>query len=478
MVASNSTSHSFWAECKDLFKLAAPIFVAQFCTQALALIDSIMAAQAGELQLAAVSLGSAFWSTIILLCLGITFALAPITAQLKGAGNSERIALTVWNALYPLSVVTIFSMAVVILFPEKLLLAVGSEPQLAALTQKYLWYVAPAFPALVLFNILKNTLEGLTITKPGMLVAFSITLLNIPLNYFFINGIQFQQVWYLEPMGAAGCGAATTVVAWFGAIVLFIWSRHHQTTKTLKLLQQRERFSLDTVKLLCRTGFPISFAYIIETFSYSAIGYAAASFGSRVVAAHQIANIVCIMAFMLPIALSNAIAIKTGYALGQKSNLAVRRAIHSGLAVSLVLVLSLAVVIFSLRYQIIAAFTQVAETAAIAAPLFICILAYQLQDSFYGTGLGILRGFRDNSTLMKINFVVLWLIVLPLGVWLGFYAPDWRNFTGASSAEATFGYGIYGFWSALVFGYYLMSIGFWLRIKHLLKHTKQYMENL
>ena len=66
MVASNSTSHSFWAECKDLFKLAAPIFVAQFCTQALALIDSIMAAQAGELQLAAVSLGSAFWSTIIL----------------------------------------------------------------------------------------------------------------------------------------------------------------------------------------------------------------------------------------------------------------------------------------------------------------------------------------------------------------------------------------------------------------------------
>ena len=81
-ITNNTTISAFWRESISLLRLSIPIFIGQFCTQTLGLIDSIMAAKVSDVDLAAISLGSTYWGPLLLFSLGITFALAPITAQL------------------------------------------------------------------------------------------------------------------------------------------------------------------------------------------------------------------------------------------------------------------------------------------------------------------------------------------------------------------------------------------------------------
>ena len=165
---------------------------------------------------------------------------------------------------------------------------------------------------------------------------------------------------------------------------------------------------------------------------------------------------------MIPASFSNAISIRIGLSLGENSIPRVMRTVKTGLTLAVGIVLTSAVIVYSCRYDIISVFSLDPEITKLALPLFICLLMYQLQDGFFGTSHGILRGFRDTKILMLINLIVLWPLVMPIGCVIAF-----TDFFGAKA-------GIYGLWGTLVSGYYLITLLMWLRSFWLLKHASRY----
>src|SRR5574344_1968849 len=448
-ITYSNSFEAFINETKNLLRLAVPIFIGQLCKSCLVLIDSIMSAAVGTVDLAAISLGATFWMPTILFGIGVTTGLAPIVAQLNGSNNGHKIPAVVHNSLFPILVIIVLT---------SLFLVFVTEEELKAKTVDYLFYIALAAPAIILFNVLKNTVEGLSIAVPSMVIGIATLILNIPINYIFIYG-KFG----MPAMGAVGCGLATAAVSWAALFMMYGYCIFSKKLSNIRLWQKFYAFDKQTIQHICAVGLPISIALIIETFSYAVLGYAITPFGSKTVAAHQIANVTCILVFMIPLSLASAIAIRTSQSLGEGSKSRAKRAFFSGLSLGLIFILTTAVIVYINRFNIISVFTTDPEVIGIAAPLFIAILIYQFQDAFFGATLGVVRGFKDTKFLMIVNIIIMWGIGIPLGYLLGL-----TEYFGKC-------YGIYGMWGILVVCYYLMTITFSLRSWWLFKNVSLYL---
>ncbi len=436
---------AFFTESKNLIRLALPIFIGQICTSCLGLIDSLMAADVGTVDLAAIALATTFWLPVSVFCVGLTLGLAPIVAQLHGANQASKIPNVLYNALFPSFIISVLSCLFLMFAPEQLFVFVD-EIELKEKAVNYLFYVSFSIPAIMGFNLLKNSAEGLSIASPSMVIGFLTLLLNIPINYIFIYG-----KCGMPAMGAVGCGVATSIVCYLSLFMMFIFCRLHKKLSLLRFFTPSSHIDKDVIKHVCYVGIPLSLAMIIETMSYAVLGYAITPFGSKTVAAHQIANIVCILAFMIPLSIATAITIRVGHSLGEGSIKRVKRALFSGIGLAMLTIYPTAAVIFCNKEAIIAIFSTDPQVAGIALTLFTLILIYQIQDPFFGATLGLIRGFKDTRYLLAVNIVVMMICAIPAGYFIGLTDVFGKK------------YGVFGMWCVLVACYYTMTVAFAIR---------------
>lgn len=423
-------------EIRRLVGLAVPMLLGQLSGALLGLTDSLMAAGLGVRDLAAISLGCALWIPLSLLCIGICLGLAPIVAHLSGENTEKEISSYVYNALFPALLVTAFAAAALLAAPGYLLRLSGIEPEVAAKTAAYLRYVALALPGMTLFHLLRNAAEGMMVALPAMVIGLAAVFLNVAFNFLFMYGrLGFPA------MGAPGCGVATALIAWLSFFAMLVCFRRSRPLRRLGVLEKKEAFNPATAKYIFKTGFPISVAVVIENMIYYLFAFAAGFMGSTTVAAHQIAVIVSVMTFMLPLSMSSAAAVRVSknLAIGSKSLALLTVRATAVMAHSVIIPVGIAVFLF--RREIVAGFNPDPELARIAEPLFLAILALLLQDSVFGTALGVVRGFKDNRTMMISNFAVFCCLCAPLG-----YLAACTDVFGKN-------YGLYGLWTVIVAGY-------------------------
>ena len=66
-----------WREMRISFVLALPIVVGQLSSMAMNIIDTVLAGHYHPITLAAVAVGGAAWSVVILVCIGVLMAISP-----------------------------------------------------------------------------------------------------------------------------------------------------------------------------------------------------------------------------------------------------------------------------------------------------------------------------------------------------------------------------------------------------------------
>lgn len=436
-------------------RLAVPILIGQLSTSLLGLIDTVMASNLGVADLAAVSLGCSFWIPLSLLCIGLCLGLSPIVAQLLGQNEPKEIPKYAFNALFPLMTITFIAMVCLLTLPPVMLKLTKLEPEIIHKAVSYINLIVIALPGLSLYHLMKNTAEGVMVAVPTMIIGLVSVALNIPLNYIFMYGKLG-----MPEMGAAGCGVATAIIAWTSFGIIFMFCRRSRKLRDYGILQKREKTDFGIIRHISKIGFPISVALLIENFTYYIFGYATGYLGSSYTAAHQIGSTICVMVFMLPIAVSTAEAIRISNTLAIGSKSMALLSVKATAIIAHAMILPVGICIFLFRHQIISFFTDDQHLHALAAPLFIAILAFQVQDALFGIGLGIVRGFKDTKTMMLVNFAVLWCASAPLGYLVGF-----TDFFGRR-------YGLYGLWAVLVLCYWTLTLVFGLRSIYLFRHHK------
>jgi MATE family multidrug resistance protein len=81
------------------------------------------------------------------------------------------------------------------------------EQVLRSITIEYTIFILLSAPGFALYQSLRNCCEGLSSTRPTMVIMFAGLLVNIPANYILINGL-----FGLPELGGVGCGIATMIV--------------------------------------------------------------------------------------------------------------------------------------------------------------------------------------------------------------------------------------------------------------------------
>ncbi|CAD5109603.1 MATE family efflux transporter [Zestomonas carbonaria] len=434
-------------ELRALLTLAAPIMIAQLAVTSMGFVDAVMAGRVSPRDLAAVALGNSIWVPVFLLMTGTLLATTAKVAQRFGAGQPERIGPLVRQALWLALAVGLIAAALLALGAEPVLHLMKVDAELIAPSMGYLYGIAMGFPAVALYHVLRCFSDGLGRTRPSMLLAVAGLLLNIPLNYVLIYGhLGFPA------LGGVGCGWASGAVMWFMFLGMLGWVRRAPAYRSSRLFERFDWPQREPIQRLLGIGVPIGIAVFAESSIFAVIALLIGSLGATVVAGHQIALNVSSMVFMIPYALSMAITVRVGQALGRHEPREARFAAGVGIATALTYACLSASLMLLGRHAIAGIYTPDPQVISVAATLLVYAALFQFSDAVQVSAAGALRGYQDTRITMLLTLFAYWGIGLPVGYALGL--ADWLGEPRGPS----------GLWQGLVAGLTVAAAMLMLRL--------------
>jgi MATE family multidrug resistance protein len=425
----------FRKNTKSLMKLAYPILIAQLVQNLMGFADTVMAGRVSATDMAAVAVASSVWLPLILTIYGLVMALAAIVSQLAGAKKFHEVAKATYQTAWIALTLGILLIALYYVITPLVIEQIPLETHLKQLLFDYLGYIVWGGPGFCLYLVLRNYSEGLSHTKPTMIISIIGLLINIPANYIFIYG-EFG----MPALGGAGCGIATAIVYWVMFISMFIYC---YVSKKLKHAPLFERFywpDWQEMKEIFAIGFPISMSLLFEVSLFAAVAIILVPFGAEVVASHQIAINFSGLVFMVPLSLAMAVTIQVGFAVGNNELAKAKEICHYSLILSLAIAVGTALFTIAFRYQIAEIYTIDTEVIELAASLMFLASLFQFSDAIQVISAGALRGYKDTKSILYITFFSYWIIGLSFGLVLGL--TDW----------IVDPIGPYGFWIGFIFG--------------------------
>src|SRR5690606_23579405 len=109
----------------------------------------------------------------------------------------------------------------------------------------------------------------------------------------------------------------TAVVMWVELLAMLAWVRLAPVYRNSQLFTRFDWPDLAVIRRICSLGLPIGIAIFAEVSIFSVIALLIGSLGASTVAGHQIALNFSGLTFMVPLALSIAVTVTVGQALGR-----------------------------------------------------------------------------------------------------------------------------------------------------------------
>lgn len=439
------------SELKSLLRLALPILVAQFAQTANGFVDTVMAGRLGPEDLAAVAVGASIWVPVFLFIVGVMQGVTPFVAQYNGANRPQDVGAVVRQGLWLALPLGLFGF-VLLRSVEPVLVAMDVQADLQPKVVAYLAALSWGIPAITLFLALRALTDGMSHTRPVMLVSLLGLALNVPANYVFMYGKLG-----LPALGGVGCGWATALVMWTMLLLMGGFCLLAPYCKATGWARTASKPDLSTLSRLAKLGLPIGGAIFIEVSLFCVIALFIASIGTDVVAGHQIALNVASMMFMIPLSLSLSLTVRVGFNLGLGNLAGIRSTARMGLLVIIALALVNSTLMVLLKEPLARIYTEDAHVIALAGTLLIYAAVFQLSDGLQVGANGILRGLQDTAIPMLLTVIAYWCVGLPIGYVLGL--TDW----------IVAPMGAPGFWIGLVAGLTVAAILLNLRVKSRLR---------
>jgi MATE family multidrug resistance protein len=408
----------YLTEARQLLALAIPVILAQVAQTAMGFVDTIMAGAVSATDMAAVAVGTSIWLPAILFGHGVLLALTPTIAQLNGSGRRERIAEQLRQGFWLAFFLSLLIMLVLWNAGYVIRSMHDIDPLLAEKAEGYLHALLFGAPGYLFFQVMRNQCEGLSKTKPAMVLGFLGLMLNIPLNYIFIYG-HFG----MPALGGVGCGVATASVYWAMFFCMRFWVRRMRSMRDIRVESRWSAPSRIILQRLTGLGLPVALALFFEVTLFAVVALLVSPLGIVNVAGHQIALNFSSLMFVLPLSLGVAATIRVGYRLGQGSTEQARVAAWTAQGVGIGMAVITAIFTVTFRHQIAQLYNDNPAVVTLAAQLMLLAAIYQISDSVQVIGSGILRGYKDTRSIFFITFIAYWLLGLPSGYILAL--TDW-----------------------------------------------------
>lgn len=424
----------FKREFSELTKIAWPLLIAQLMQTMMGVSDTIMAGRYDSLDMASVAIGHSVTMPILIFMQGVCLALSPIVARFNGAKDPMQVAKPVWQTFY----LSMFIAAIVMLsalWMPNLLNLLEMDARMRSETLQYVIFVLMSAPAFAIYQSLRNYCEGLSKTRPTMVIMFAGLLVNIPANYILINGL-----FGLPEMGGAGCGLATMIVFYVMAFATYLYTLFAKKLKQYQLYQSICKPDLAVIFAVAKQGIPIALTFLAEVSLFAAVAILLAPLGHMTVASHQVALNFSSLIFMIPLSIGLSVAIRIGHLIGEQRTPVAKTAYFAALVLATFTVLITASATILGRDYIASLYSNEREVIEYASALLLFAAVYQFSDAVQVVSANALRGYKDTRAMLMISIFCYWVIGFPTGIILGL-----TDYVGpAMSAK--------GFWIGFIVG--------------------------
>lgn len=426
---SNST------HARETLVLGLPLVGSHLAQMALHVTDTVMVGWYGVVALAAVVLGASSFFIVFVVGSGFAKAVMPMVASALGQDDETQVRrdtrMGIWlSILYGLAVYPVFW------WSEPILLALGQNPEVAAMAQDYMRIAGLGMVGALVVTVLQSYLAALHRTQVVLWVTLVAVGLNILVNWVLIFGN-----WGFPEMGARGSAVATVSVQVMSLVVLALYAHLLPELRRFHLFQRFWRPDWHAMRQVFRLGVPIGLTGLAEGGMFQASALMMGWIGTVELAAHGIALEVAALTFMLHVGLSSAATIRVARFDGQGDRVALRQAAKVAVVISLGVAVASVALFLAAPEPIVALFLDLskpesAEILAYGTVLLGVAALFQLADGMQVMALGLLRGVRDTSVPMGLAAVSYWLIGIPCSYVLAF----------------PLGFGGVGLWLGLVVG--------------------------
>ena len=173
-------------------------------------------------------------------------------------------------------------------------------------------------------------------------------------------------------------------------------------------------------KDLIKVGLPASCAIMIEFTGFNVISVVMGRVAGIYAAAHNLICTFTSVAFMIPLAISNAAAVKVGFTNGAKNYQKLKKYACTSLLMSVTVMLVSATLIGLFPEFFISLFTPDKTLIDVCVPILYLLCFFQIFDGLQVSLAGIFKGLKKTKIVMISNFIAYWIISFPLGYILAF----------------------------------------------------------
>lgn len=411
---------------KDLFNLAIPIIIGNLGIVLIGFGDVFVAARYSTEALAAISISNSILICIFMLGTGILMSISPLLSNFRGAKDSiKKYFLPTIIFAMILSLISFL----IILGCIPLIGKLGFNENLIPIIKRYIFLCSFSVFGAYLHIALKEYLQAFEIVLMPNLLNFIVVFVHLFLDFIFVFG------WLGCPaMGAIGLALATLLSRTLIGLIMLIYC--------LKFVKIRPYIDLSYFVKLIKIGLPVTIAIFVEFSAFYIVTIFAGRMSDNYAAAQSILITLTTATFMIPAAISNAVAVKVGFANGAGNFVDLKRYSYIGIVISVFFMLLCALFFIGFPEIIIKIFTNDNALIKICVPILILAGLFQVFDGLQVTLGGIFKGLKKTSIVMIGDFAAYWIIGLPLGLILAF----------------NYKLNLYGFWIGLTIAILTLGI--------------------
>lgn len=389
---------------KELLNIALPIIMGNLGFILIGAGDVLIAGRHSTDTLAAISIATAITNCIQTFGIGLIASVSPLLSNYRGERKSAK------KYFYPTIRFSMFlgfiiMLAVLAFIP--LIDFMHFEEKLVPMIKDYMFITAFATFGGYLHAALKEFLQAFEIVLvPNLVTVFSV-FLNIILNAVLVFGIG-----PIPSLGAVGLAIASFTVRYFMGIFLLVYC--------FRIMKFKDYKEFDYYKSLIKIGIPISCAIMIEFIAFNSAAIVMGRVSGIYAAAQNLISTLTTVSFMVPLAISNAIAVKVGFANGAENFYDLKRYSFVGLVMSVAFMICSSIIFSTFPNFLVGLFTIDTNLVKISVPVLYILSIFQIFDGLQVALAGIFKGIKKTGVVLLSNFTAYWVICLPLGYTLAF----------------------------------------------------------
>jgi MATE family multidrug resistance protein len=437
-----------------MLKIAVPVVLAELGWMTMGVVDTIMVGPLGPEAISAAGVGNSMHIAFAIFGMAIMLGLDTLVSHAYGARDIRDCHRWFFDGL---------TLAGLMAIPITLLLvgvwfaipSLGFHAEVQPLLESYFGVLLLSTPFLLAYAVCRRYLTGMHAVLPVMFALVTANVLNAVANWVLIHGH-----YGFPALGIKGSAWATVIarIYMLGSLLFAVWWIDRKRTRELMraeslpaealaeaghgLWHVDRAFDPTRLRRLLALGLPAASQMAAEVGVFALATALSGTLDPISSASHQIALNLAGVAFMIPLGLGSAGAVRVGHAVGARDRVRASAAGWTAIALATVFMVVAASTFVLVPRQLIGWFSNDPSVLQVGTSLLLLAAVFQLFDGIQGVITGTLRGIGDTRTPMIVNLVAHWLLGLPVSYLLCF----------------VLGWGVYGLWVGLSLGLIVTGI--------------------